>query len=131
MKISQLRFAAVAICVVVSGLSIAGCSADGDDEQERRAARQLVDDHLHQTKIVVTNKQGPQSKEVIEHFSNLDPEFNFLDEQGYITEWDKLTSQQRSQYRYELKGHRFDLGGKDLMSESRRDVLGEVRDASR
>ena len=127
----NVRLVAMSLCCVAIGGALAGCSADGEERMDRSAAQTAVNDSLLATKIIVTNKQGPQSPDVVEYFSATDQDFNFLDDQGYILEWDEMTSQQKAQYHTTLLGWDFDLGGHEMMSESRRDVPGEIRDAAR
>lgn len=119
----------VAIGVVLFGL--AACSDNSDAEEDRYAARDVITSHFLRTKIIVTNKQGRQSDENIEHINGLSPEFRFLDDQGYILDLDEMTSQQRSQYHNVIANFWLDLGGDHMMSESRRDVPAEIRDAAR
>lgn len=113
---------------IIGGL--AGCSSDDDGQMDKYEASRMVDDHYYGTKITVTNKQGVQDAEVIEHYSRYGPE-SILDDRGYIVEWSEMTGEQRVQYKYVLKGRDLDLGGHEMMSESRGDVPGEIRDVAR
>lgn len=90
-------------------------------------------DLVNKSSIVAQNADDPQPAAVIEWHENFD-DYSILDDDGYILELDEMTSQQKAQYRIAWSGRDFDLdlvGGHEMMSESRRDVPGEIRDAAR
>lgn len=81
---------------------------------------------MNKSSIVAQNADGPQPAAVFERYEN-SGQYSILDDDGYIIEWEDMTSQQRSQYEEFIEDHNNEAA--TMLSQARRDVPGAIRDA--